>query len=514
MFALLLPPLLGMAGLLLDGGRLLVNYRQAQNAADAAALAYAVDVVHNNQSDDPTKYVTTYNGLVAGNISNLNIGTPTSGPYAGNANYVEVSFDYAVGTYFIQVLGINTTQSIHLRAVAGAPPPVSGPLLVALTETAATDTVGGIKMVSVNGIIELVNGSAYSNSEGTGIDQNGNPVDWGLGHRYAMQSNGTVLQSASITTVGGVDNLNYYQNVPNGIGNPLQAGQAPLPDPLAAVGKPTWTPPQQNPSFYKYDPTQGLFVPNPTRWGGTVTLTGNQGVTVPSGTYSNLSFVLSGNSSVTFSQGVYPDVTVSAGGSSAVTLSPGVYGTVGVFLSGNAAATFHQAVFTSLGVLGTDTSPTAYFHAGTYFLKGGTSGGVALNLTTNGQVTLQQVLFYSTGSNYDVSTGNNETGNFGSANISVGQLTAAGVNGGPFNGLLLYQARVSTQNVAIHLGNNDSFSGTVYAKVGTIALTGTGGPFLGQFVGGGITVNVTGSQLTLQYSNGNVYSSAMVVLVE
>ena len=43
MFAILLPVLLGMTGLVIDGGLLMAAHRQVQNAADAAALAAAMD---------------------------------------------------------------------------------------------------------------------------------------------------------------------------------------------------------------------------------------------------------------------------------------------------------------------------------------------------------------------------------------------------------------------------------------------------------------------------------------
>src|SRR5207302_10170033 len=45
LFALLLPVLLGMTGLVIDGGMVLAAHRQARNAADAAALAAAKDLL-------------------------------------------------------------------------------------------------------------------------------------------------------------------------------------------------------------------------------------------------------------------------------------------------------------------------------------------------------------------------------------------------------------------------------------------------------------------------------------
>src|SRR5947208_16875196 len=65
--ALLLPVLLGMVGLSIDGGMMLGTHRQARNAADAAALAAAKDLlggktVATAQATAST-FVKSYNGL-------------------------------------------------------------------------------------------------------------------------------------------------------------------------------------------------------------------------------------------------------------------------------------------------------------------------------------------------------------------------------------------------------------------------------------------------------------------
>src|SRR5438552_6778307 len=130
LFVLLLPILVGWVGLVIDTGLLLAGYRQAQNAADAAATAAALDKFRG--ADDATatvtanKFVQQYNGLSnsptlvlnAGNANAVNI-PPIQGPYAGNAQYVEVILTVPVQTLFIQVLGINPNQTSVARAVAG-----------------------------------------------------------------------------------------------------------------------------------------------------------------------------------------------------------------------------------------------------------------------------------------------------------------------------------------------------------------------------------------------------------
>src|SRR5262245_20667075 len=97
-FVLLLPVLLGMLALVIDCGMMMAAHRQAQNAADAAALACAWDLLHNpsetqnNLQSIATTFVQTNNGLSNANTPTVNW-PPASGAYAnvtGNTQYVEV----------------------------------------------------------------------------------------------------------------------------------------------------------------------------------------------------------------------------------------------------------------------------------------------------------------------------------------------------------------------------------------------------------------------------------------
>ena len=73
MFVLLMPVLLGMVGLTVDGGLMLVVYRQTQNAADAAALAAAVDLLKGKSSGAATTtaqtYIQTYNNMSSATVT-------------------------------------------------------------------------------------------------------------------------------------------------------------------------------------------------------------------------------------------------------------------------------------------------------------------------------------------------------------------------------------------------------------------------------------------------------------
>src|SRR3954471_17248940 len=124
MFALLLPVLLGMVGLVIDGGLLMASYRQVQNAADSAALAAASDK-HRGSTD--TTALASANSFMDSNgmtgitlalnagVSNaLNIPPQdpgnTGSPYKGVANYVEAVVTRRVNTFFMPLLGINSNQ--------------------------------------------------------------------------------------------------------------------------------------------------------------------------------------------------------------------------------------------------------------------------------------------------------------------------------------------------------------------------------------------------------------------
>lgn len=73
--ALLLPVLLAMTGLTIDGGLMMAAYREAQNAADAGALAAATDLLFGKSVSTATAtaktFVTSsgYNNLSTANVA-------------------------------------------------------------------------------------------------------------------------------------------------------------------------------------------------------------------------------------------------------------------------------------------------------------------------------------------------------------------------------------------------------------------------------------------------------------
>ena len=128
LFAVLLPVLCGMVGLVLDTGLLLAAHRQAQNAADSAAMAAAHRLWRDGPSatstatTDATTFVQTYNGLANATVT-TNI-PPVSGNYQSSGTYpncVEVVVSNTVQTAFLKALGISAS-TVSARAVAGVVP--------------------------------------------------------------------------------------------------------------------------------------------------------------------------------------------------------------------------------------------------------------------------------------------------------------------------------------------------------------------------------------------------------
>ena len=161
MFALVLPMLLGMVGLVIDCGLLMVAQREAQNAADAAAMAAAMAEL--TQQGDPrsvaTTFVTSYNGLSVATVSSFNH-PPAAGPHAADDRFFEVVVTYPITTLFMPALGTSRNQSVQARAVAGIEPVSAGAGVAVLDPTASPGlrVAEGASLV-VNGRI-TVNSSA------------------------------------------------------------------------------------------------------------------------------------------------------------------------------------------------------------------------------------------------------------------------------------------------------------------------------------------------------------------
>lgn len=442
LFALLLPALLGVAGLVIDVGLLLAAYRQAQNAADAAALAAAMDCLQgkstNTAAATAAALVSRQAGLAQATVQ-VNV-PPTQGPYAGNANYVEVIVSSSTGTFFIQVLGAATTSSVCARAVAGYEAVAAPEAVRALDSTACPG-------LTVDGVQLTVNGQLAINSEGAGMDQQGQGINLGSPPTGVNLVNAGTLRAAQLRVVGGVNATSGFLNLSSST-TCLQAGCLPVPDPF-------------------------LYLLTPTRNQGIVpSFPGYNGQTYTSP--QQVAITVTNNDMLTLDPGVYQSIEITGTGAAAVTFNPGIYVLLGGNANGHALHVSTAGKVTGNGVM--------FYNTGSNF---GTASGAPDN--SDGNVA---------GTDSDASV------TFGSVLFNAGSLTLSPISDtkSPFYGLLLYQRRWNRSTITLQTNDpGDTIAGTVYARWANVVLTGPGA-YNGQFLVGSLTVNAqAGSTLNVNY---------------
>jgi Tfp pilus assembly protein PilX len=188
--------LFAIVGLAIDGSAKFSDRRHAQNAADSAALAAALEKVNaltaKVSDNSPTTNAPTtcpppsgvlpspvcealqlaglnralsngYNNNLVSNTVEV-YSPPISGPYAGNNKYVQVIILSHVNTTFARVVGIqkthNTVQAVALTAKGG--PLFDGAAFISLNPS--PNCGNGSVYVGGSGTINLNGGSIFVNS--------------------------------------------------------------------------------------------------------------------------------------------------------------------------------------------------------------------------------------------------------------------------------------------------------------------------------------------------------------
>jgi Flp pilus assembly protein TadG len=117
--------LAGMAGLVIDGGNVFLDKRNAQNAADSAALAAALTRGRGGSNAASVALDSAaqngYNNDGSTNKVEVHY-PPADGPYKNNAEYVQVVITSNVKTYFARVLGFRQlTNKVEATARTKTP---------------------------------------------------------------------------------------------------------------------------------------------------------------------------------------------------------------------------------------------------------------------------------------------------------------------------------------------------------------------------------------------------------
>lgn len=440
MFAVSLPMLLGVAGLVIDGGLLMLADRRAQQAADAAATMAAHVVMEGGSVATATSvaedFVHANSGLGTATVT-VEI-PPVTGPRAGDGAYAEVVVEVETPTYLTHLFSGSTSSTVSTRAVAGAKPatsPVGAMVLDPSPESITIDAIPGIVVtappLSIGGLEVAglgrvnIDGAVVVNNEWGGVDRWLDPCGLPDSLRRAVVTLPgaplEALRTRDLFVVGGVDHPSKYKSIDPGKPCPLRAGVAPTADPLIDLPVPTTSSDPMN-----VDPTQ------------------RGSVLVVAGGLPLLSDVV-------LNPGVYESISILAGN---VTFRPGVY----VVRSRNPLT------------------------------------GISVNVVA-GRVIAEGVMFYIT----DDAAYSGVTGGAGAGDgetepppagvsklvpsviIDTGLLgsrfTGLDSPGSPFDGMLLFQRRQDRRPIvmaSVELIANPELSGRVYAKWGSVLLAGRG----------------------------------------
>ena len=123
LIAVALLGLIAITGLVVDGGMAYANRRQAQNAADASVMSAALARVRGENYASAAFQQAGLNGFNNDGVQNevrVNL-PPASGPYANNAQYIQVIITSRQDTYFGSIIGVRQITNT-VEAVARAKP--------------------------------------------------------------------------------------------------------------------------------------------------------------------------------------------------------------------------------------------------------------------------------------------------------------------------------------------------------------------------------------------------------
>ncbi len=233
-FALTLPVMLGLVGLVVDSGLLTAHHRHLQNVVDAAATAAAMDIFQGMsvpQADTTARRcVRQENGL--GNAQVQLNHPPRQGRHAADNRFVELVVSRPIETFLVHVLGGSAIRQIRARAVAGVEPSTADAAITVLSATTNRQAAGLNFVVGGNVYIE---GAVLVNNEGGALDEDREPAGRSGRPPYGIRSTATVTAS-DIRVAGGVDDPSWYRQ------SKLKANQLPVEDPLRHLTAPPRVP--------------------------------------------------------------------------------------------------------------------------------------------------------------------------------------------------------------------------------------------------------------------------------
>lgn len=329
-FVIVLPVLLALTCITIDGMNLFVIREKMQIAADASALAAAtsINTVTPGNASKATSLAQTIaqsNHFANGtNSITVTVSIPPgdpykkSPPYASNTNFARVQISQPVPLYFGGIIGIKT-MTVSANAVAGSNSSSSVSVM-----TLATTGAGSLSLTG-SGSINAISGA---------IDVNSNSSS-----ALTLTGSGSITAS-NINIVGG------YSSVGSGsINGTISKGAGSGSNPFAALTPPA---PPYTCNYTNYS------------------ITGSKTVTLSPGTYCG-GISITGSSNVTFSSGTY----ILNGGGLSITGSSTINGTGVTFY--NTGSSSGSDSYGSIAITGSGTinlsAPTTGTYAGMLFIQ-------------------------------------------------------------------------------------------------------------------------------------------------
>jgi hypothetical protein len=197
-----------VAGMLLDGGMASQTRRQAQAAADTAALAAAQQIAIGVSGATAAQAIAAANGFpnTTTNCSGASTNgvtvnsPPTSGSYIGNSSYVEVIVQKAMRTGFSGLVGQGCWM-VSARAVAS----VNSSAVAACNFCSLNSSSDNHTLVLNNASTLRVDGEIYVNSSNGGTTKGSCTLkQWNVcGDAFDVFGTGGSISAKSISVVGG-----------------------------------------------------------------------------------------------------------------------------------------------------------------------------------------------------------------------------------------------------------------------------------------------------------------------
>lgn len=437
--AISLPALMAVVGVFTNSMTGFKASLDLQHVSDAAALAAAKVIRDNEGTVAAAAQSVLADHHLASTVACVVTRPPTTGPYASNPNYVEVTLTSSRATMFSRFMSHGSTVNYCVRSVAGVEKETTDVALHILDKNPAQLSVLGISgllpsLPALLGGLEVlglgsvrVDGSVIVNTKWSGEDEHGEKVgEYGnlplLQHAVSCTPllALTRFRADQIWVTGGVDRKENYGPC-NGDDHPLIANQCPIDDPFEDLPVPTSS----------VDPTN-------------INSTYRGSVTVVS-----LPILLP---PVVLRPGIYDSINIVAG---RVRFEPGIY------------------IIRSTNLL----------------------VGAGLVIAA-GQVEANGVMFYITDSaSYNPSSGSPDSNDANVdphdpgalsvlpsvvINAAVLNSSYTGLNdpSSPFHGMLIYQRRHDRRPIVILkqdlLLSDSTFEGTIYSKWGHVILSGQG----------------------------------------